>query len=356
MRFPRGARNAASPAPSFILLYHRVACPAFDPLCLAVTPDHFREHMRVLRQCCLPVPLEGVWPPDPSGAGLCRVAVTFDDGYADNLTAALPALEGEKIPATVFSCGWRGEGRPPGFWWDRLAGLVFGTDRWLSRPLEISAAGETRVWSLEGGRGAVLQPLDTTWSVLREDDPDVRYSAYRWLSRALKHCDTEQREDAMRRLEAWAGDPIFSTVLESAPRLDADELIRLAGSPMIAIGSHTSTHPVLASLSAADQFEEVHSARFLLEAVTGRPVTTFSYPFGAGGDFDKTTMRVLEKAGVTLGCANYPGVVTASSGPYRLPRFLVRDCDGEAFEALLAQAGAWRNPGRTRVLKRLLRR
>jgi peptidoglycan/xylan/chitin deacetylase (PgdA/CDA1 family) len=355
VRFPRGTRNPASPAPSFILLYHRVARPAFDPLCLAVTPDHFQDHMRILAQRCLPVPLDGVWPPVPPGTGRCRVAVTFDDGYADNLTEALPALEREKVPATIFSCGWRGEGRPPGFWWDRLAGLVFGTDRWLSRPLEVHAAGETRVWSLEDGRGPGLQPVDTTWSVLREDDPDVRYSAYRWLSRALKHSDTEQREEAMRRLEAWAGGA--STVSEQAPRLDADELTRLAGSPMITIGSHTITHPVLASLPAADQFEEIRSARLQLEAVAGRPITTFSFPFGAGGDFDKTTLRILGKAGMTLACANYPGVVTPSSGPYRLPRFLVRDCGGEAFEALLAQAGAWHNPsGILPSLKRLLRR
>jgi peptidoglycan/xylan/chitin deacetylase (PgdA/CDA1 family) len=356
VRSPRGNSSLTTPLPSFILLYHRVADPEFDPLCLAVTPDHFREHMHILRQRCLPVSLDGVWPPRPFGSGPRPVAVTFDDGYADNLTSALPVLEEEEVPATVFSCGWRGEERPPGFWWDRLAGLVFGTDRWLIRPLEVAAAGETRVWSLEGETGAGLQPVDTTWSVLREDDPDVRYSAYRWLSRALRLSDAKQRQEAMRRLEAWAGDLVRSTVSEVAPRLDAGELIRLADSPMITIGSHTMTHPVLASLSASEQFEEIDSARLQLQAITGRPVTTFSYPFGTGRDFSATTLRALRKAGVTLGCANQPGLVTASSGPYRLPRFLVRDCDGEAFEALLASAGTYVPPRRTRSLKRLLDR
>jgi peptidoglycan/xylan/chitin deacetylase (PgdA/CDA1 family) len=312
--------------------------------------------MRILRQRCLPVSLDGIWPPRSFGSGLRSVAVTFDDGYADNLTAALPVLEEEEVPATVFSCGWRGDGRPPGFWWDLLAVLVFGTDRWLTRSLEVTAAGETRIWRLEGETGPGLRPVDTTWSVLREDDPDVRYSAYRWLSRALRLSDAKQRQEAIRRLEAWAGDPVYSAVPDAAPRLDADGLIRLADSPMITVGSHTMTHPVLASLSAADQFEEIDSARLQLQAITGRPVTTFSHPHGTRGDFNKTTLRVLRKAGVTLGCANYPGLVTASSGPYRLPRFLVRDCTGEAFEALLASAGAYAPPRRSRSLKRLLGR
>ncbi len=100
MRFPRGSRSLAPSTPPFILLYHRVASPAFDPQCLAVTPDHFQEHMRILRQRCLPVPLDRIWPPRPSASGRCPVAVTFDDGYSDNLTAALPVLEAEEVPAT----------------------------------------------------------------------------------------------------------------------------------------------------------------------------------------------------------------------------------------------------------------
>ncbi len=355
MLFRRGSRRPAPPTPSFILLYHRVASPDFDPQCLAITPDHFRDHIRILRQRCLPTPLCDMWPPRSSGSGRCQVAVTFDDGYTDNLTAALPLLEAEEVPATIFSCGWRGDGRPPGFWWHELSGLVFGSDRWLQGPVEMTVAGETRVWSLGDRAEAGLQAVDTAWSVVRKDDPDVRYSAYRWLSAALKQAHPRQREEAMLRLEAWAGTPACSEVSEVASRLDAAELIRLAESPMITIGSHTMSHPVLAGMSDGEQFEEIHAARLQLEKVIGRDVATFSHPFGAYGDFDKTTLRVLNRAGVKIGCANYPGTVTASSGPYRLPRFLVRDCDGEAFEALLDRAGAWRGPSRTQRLKRLVR-
>lgn len=51
-------------------------------------------------------------------------AITFDDGYADNLSLAKPMLEEMRAPATMFlTTGAIGLLRP--FWWDELAELVF---------------------------------------------------------------------------------------------------------------------------------------------------------------------------------------------------------------------------------------
>jgi peptidoglycan/xylan/chitin deacetylase (PgdA/CDA1 family) len=107
-----------------ILLYHRVCESPLDPWQLSVTPRHFAQHLEVIRRKWRPMPLGPLVRALREGQRLERaVAVTFDDGYADNLLAAKPLLERYDIPATVFvatGClegGW-------GFWWDELESLL----------------------------------------------------------------------------------------------------------------------------------------------------------------------------------------------------------------------------------------
>ncbi|MFY9558249.1 MAG: polysaccharide deacetylase family protein, partial [Blastocatellia bacterium] len=105
---------------TLILLYHRVGDADSDPWQLAVTPQHFDEQLQVLRKYAWPLSLRELstahgrnWHPGR------RVVITFDDGYADNLTAAKPLLEKHDIPATVFiATGYTGADRE--FWWDEL--------------------------------------------------------------------------------------------------------------------------------------------------------------------------------------------------------------------------------------------
>ena len=86
-----------------ILVYHRVAQGNVDPWALGVSPAHFAQQLQALKSIANPVSLEGLvnaksdreLPPRP-------VCVTFDDGYADNLLAAKPALESYRVPGTVF--------------------------------------------------------------------------------------------------------------------------------------------------------------------------------------------------------------------------------------------------------------
>ncbi len=84
-----------------ILLYHRVADLAQDPFGLAVAPAHFREHLSVIRRYSRPISLRQLLSELRNGKLPRRtVAVTFDDGYADNLYAAKPLLEQSDVPAT----------------------------------------------------------------------------------------------------------------------------------------------------------------------------------------------------------------------------------------------------------------
>ena len=129
MRLPlmgHGARAWARLRPhATILLYHRVARERHDPWGQCVAPERFAAQMALLAEQAEVVPLARL----PGAIGRRRpsrplVAITFDDGYLDNLVTARPILERHGLPATVFLVsGWLGRDRL--FWRDELARLVF---------------------------------------------------------------------------------------------------------------------------------------------------------------------------------------------------------------------------------------
>lgn len=101
-----------------ILLYHRVASIKHDPLYLAVTPARFEEHMSYLRDKYDVIPLKKLCERIESKRLQGKeAAVTFDDGYKDNLVNALPILEKYNIPATIFVTTGQ-IGRQASFDWD----------------------------------------------------------------------------------------------------------------------------------------------------------------------------------------------------------------------------------------------
>src|SRR5262249_37482648 len=98
----RRFRDRFKPAP-LILLYHRVADLPSDPQLLSVTPEHFKEHLEILRNNARPMALgEMVRALRDNKLPRRAVAVTFDDGYADNLLNGKPLLHQYDVPATVY--------------------------------------------------------------------------------------------------------------------------------------------------------------------------------------------------------------------------------------------------------------
>jgi peptidoglycan/xylan/chitin deacetylase (PgdA/CDA1 family) len=121
--------------------------------------------------------------------------------------------------------------------------------------------------------------------------------------------------------------------LETLPStLDAVDLEELAAKDLLEIGSHSISHCRLSDLSPEQQTSEIKTSKQLLEEITHRPVTSFSYPFGTAEDFDSRAVTLVQESGYQGACTNIPGVVTASADPYRLPRLWVEDWSAEVFE------------------------
>ena len=326
----RVQRNAA------ILLYHRVASLDVDPWSLAVTPAHFEEHLDVLRRHWAVVPLTELVALVIRGRVPRRtVAVTFDDGYADNLLVAKPALERRGVPATVFiTSGSVGAGRE--FWWDELE-AVFLTPGSLPPRLEMQVEGATHSWTLGPASAYAVEASGQHrgWRGF-QPPPTPRHAVFVDVWRLLRPLRDAVRRAALDDLARWAGHN--RTARQSHRTLSNAELRELARGTIIDIGAHTVTHSRLSALSSSEQREELVTSREYLEGVLGRTVTAMSYPFGGRDDYTATTMSLARDAGFSCACTSATGAVRAGTDLLQLPRCFVRDIGGDQFAATLT---AW---------------
>ena len=176
-----------------VLVYHRVVKVLSDPWSLAVTPEHFAEHLEASRQHAVPLRLQQLSRALAKGPILSRrsVVVTFDDGYADNLYNAKPLLQRYDVPATIFlPSGFIGsEG---GCWWDELDRLLLQPGR-LPKHLRLSFNGKTRRWQLAEAARYPRAELrrHRRWRA-SEDAPTPRHSIYKSLWRLLHRSADEE--------------------------------------------------------------------------------------------------------------------------------------------------------------------
>jgi peptidoglycan/xylan/chitin deacetylase (PgdA/CDA1 family) len=175
-------------------------------------------------------------------------AFTFDDGYADNLTHALPVMERFAAPFTVYVTTGMIT-REIDAWWFSLAELVRAQDT-----VELPEVG------------------------LRFDcrDRTSKQRTFRAIEAAI-HKDFSLLAQ-VRAAIAKSG--IDCATLVDKEALDTEQLRRLAHHPLVTIGGHTTTHRNLAQADATAVEWEMAANRKFLEETTGKPVHHFAYPFG----------------------------------------------------------------------------
>jgi peptidoglycan/xylan/chitin deacetylase (PgdA/CDA1 family) len=90
------------------------------------------------------------------------------------------------------------------------------------------------------------------------------------------------------------------------------------------VGAHTRTHPHLPQVSPDRVGEEVRGSKTDLEALTGREVLHFCYPYG---EFDDGVLEVVRGAGFQSATTVHRARARPQDDPYRLPRVQVRQQD-----------------------------
>lgn len=301
--------GGAGPAP-VILAYHRIATPAVDPWRLAVSPTQFRTHLAFLKRHRRPMAMSefisrlknGDLPSD-------AVALTFDDGYRDNLINAKPLLVEEGVPASIFlATGYIGKKHE--FWWDELARLTLGRRDGVTSQIPL---GNDLI-------EVVFDPLATdrrevnSW---QDGDPieSERSRAYFELWSKLRDLDWASRETSLAAIrEAFETDTVDD---ESGPVRSTD-IVQLAVPDLIEIGAHSVTHPRLTKLSPEEQRREICESKEVCERLSGQTVLGFTYPHG---DLDPATQDFVREAGFHWACTTHSAFVdVARYDLFAMPR------------------------------------
>ncbi|MFT4613211.1 MAG: peptidoglycan/xylan/chitin deacetylase (PgdA/CDA1 family) [Bacteroidia bacterium] len=285
-----------------ILIYHRVM-PDRDPM----RPDEptvaeFELQMEWVRRYFQPLPLleaverlaQGTLPPR-------AVCVTFDDGYSDNETLALPVLQRYDIPATVFVS----------------TGFLNGGRMWNDTVIESLRNCESEVLDLSHFE---LGRHELNSSEARRD------VAQRILSQ-IKHQDPAQRVAIVQDIASHAAslpDALMMT----------DDQVRSLAQAGISIGAHTVTHPILGSIDMPAARQEISQSKDSLEELLQRDIELFAYPNGRPGlDYEDKHRDLVESLGFKAAVSTHLGVGVRDSDPYQLPRFT--PWDKEEFRYML---------------------
>ena len=241
------------------------------------------------------------------------IALTFDDGYADNLHVAQPLLERYDAPATVFiATGWIDRGEP--FWWDGLSGIVMSIEP-LPPRISVQVGDEEFTW----------RPNPKARNHRRERD-----ELHLALWSRLRVATDDERKVALTQLQNYANsEPEADPYARPMTR---EELCRLASSPLIEIGAHTMNHSSLPDISPDAQLDEIRGSRRQCAEMTGQLPSSFAYPFGG---LDPGTPDLVRTAGFERACSTRQELVWDGVDDMLLPRIQVPNCSIRQFSSLL---------------------
>jgi peptidoglycan/xylan/chitin deacetylase (PgdA/CDA1 family) len=267
-----------------IFTYHRVLAEA-DPIARDTTRSQLRAQLDWITGMCRVLPLaEAVRCLKRGTLPSNAAAITFDDGYRDNLSEGLPVLEGFQVPVTIFLAA------------DALTEGIMWNDVVIEA---IRAARDQHEFVLDGD----VIPVSSSMSV------DA-------LLERLKYLPHERRSEECARLysEIAGGEP---------PRLmlTPDE-VSACSSPLVDFGAHTVTHPILSALDTEASRSEIFDSKRIVSDWSGAAVETFAYPNGRSGrDFGRREMDFVREAGYLAAVSTDWGVAHRSSSRYALPRY-----------------------------------
>ena len=221
--------------------------------------DQFEKHLIYLKKNFDVVSLETICEMKRKNitAGRRTLALTFDDGFLNNLQVALPLLERYQLPATFFCCSINLEDETyihPSDFLDLIHAAVSDT---------------------------VQVKINEKIFVKHEHNlicPEDGMTAYQFINSLSYH---DWKMTLLNLSMSYPRERITRGVDEEVYKLfNTEHLRRIASSPIASVGSHCHSHVNIKMLSRNEMKEQFDNSEMLLEKYSGRPVNALAYPYG----------------------------------------------------------------------------
>lgn len=209
--------------------------------------------------------------------------LTLDDAWQGNLTKVIPIIEEMDVPVTIF---------------------------------------------------APIQPMEegVMWlKYFRDKDIQEKYAEVKGIN--PKQITTTSRNKMLNKIK---GDKTFEREI-----MTTEELKILAQHPLVNIGGHTNTHPILTQCNDEELHDEIVDAKRQLETLVGCTINVMAYP---NGDYSTPVMNIVSEAGYLLAFTTQEGktIDIMDSDTLALPRNCVPNAFGK-YESIARALGLWQH-------------
>jgi peptidoglycan/xylan/chitin deacetylase (PgdA/CDA1 family) len=228
----------------------------------------------------------------PRGPGRAFVAVTFDDGYADNHAVALPVLAGLRVPATVYVA----------------TGFTGSADRFPHDRI-FAALRELLRRRIPPERASLPAPLQRLLTAAAAETPAET------LDRLIAAVPHGALLEIAAALEARTGLSPLDLPPGARP-LDWSEVRELAGAGLD-VGGHSVRHAALPLLSLGEARREIEGCRDAIAERLGRVPRHFAYPNGL---HSPAIRRAVREAGFDTGSTTDDRENVRGGDPFALRR------------------------------------
>jgi len=286
-------KNRRNGKQAFVLMYHRVIASLHEEKIpvqpgMYVTRDSFQEQADFLKKHFHVLPLAELVHRMEAGrsiSGCC--ALTFDDGWLDNLLHGFPVLRALNLPATIF-----------------LATEFIGTDR-LFWPEELSSC-------LQGLESVDKSRYDTMLHLILGNAPASSEERQDMAIIALKSWEPQRRDDFLAELRQAQELPASDRML-----MNWDEVREMHASGLIEFGAHTHNHVMLDQVPLAEAAQEIKLSRDEIERQLGVAPTLFAYP---NGNYTAELEALLARHGFKAAVTTRKDWVQKGVSPFAIPR------------------------------------
>ena len=242
---------------------------------LVVSVSKFKEQLIFLKKNYNLVSLDNLLNFEKSKK--FNISITFDDGYKNNLTYALPILNEFNVPATIYIITKFFENEL-NIWWYELRDLI---------------------WQNSENIKFMYNEKKYDFSIKNNSE---KLKCYTKLKQIIKKLDKIEQKKFLNAVTKTDSRKQYKDEF-----LSKEDLKLLSSNSLITIGAHTHNHLSLKNLKRDDCIKEIKISKQILENLVGCKINHFSYPYGTKDDAGKREFEIVEELG-------FRSAVTTSTG------------------------------------------